>query len=96
MDHLEQDTQGTTSSTQEKYVKTANHPFQDSRSNLRVTNDERIPKLHLKTPLAIFTVSTMYFAQVYCLVGAGAVRTDLIHSPKPTSFPGTSPLGYRP
>lgn len=35
---------------------------------------EQVPPIRAKTVLAILAVSGTYFAQVYCLVGAGAVR----------------------
>lgn len=76
MDHFEQHAQGTTSPIPEKYAKTATSLVQDSGLSRQVTYEEGIPKVHSKTFLAIFAVSTMYFAQVYCLAGAGAVSTS--------------------
>lgn len=34
---------------------------------------DQLPPLHTKTIFAILAVAGIYFAQVYCLVGAGAV-----------------------
>ena len=42
--------------------------------------EEPRPHLHAKTFLAVFAVFGIYFAQVYCLVGAGAVSVTLLPS----------------
>lgn len=39
---------------------------------LNEVGEEPKPRLHTKTFLAVFAVFAIYFAQVYCLVGAGA------------------------
>lgn len=39
---------------------------------------KQIPPIRIKTVLAIIAVSGIYFAQVYCLVGAGAVSVVLL------------------
>ena len=41
-------------------------------------DDERVPQLHAKTYLALFTVCLIYFAQLVNLVGAGAVSDSLV------------------
>lgn len=92
MGRLERNVQGPSSSTPEKHANTATSLSQGSGSSLRVADEDRIPKIHSKTFLAIFAVSTMYFAQVYCLVGAGAVSADLLTH---LDNPNTIPPGYR-
>jgi len=50
------------------------------RAAAGVSNDgrgEQRPHLHAKTFLAIFAVCAIYFAQIYNVVGAGAVSTSL-------------------
>lgn len=44
---------------------------------LNEVGEEPRPHLHAKTFLAVFAVFGIYFAQVYCLVGAGAVSAPL-------------------
>lgn len=39
-----------------------------------VTSDEPAPHLHAKTFLAVFAVAMIYAAQLFSLIGAGAVR----------------------
>lgn len=54
----------------------------DSRNTaLNEVGEEPKPHLHAKTFLAVFAVFGIYFAQVYCLVGAGAVRVTLLPPP---------------
>lgn len=53
---------------------------------LSEVGEEPKPHLHAKTFLAVFAVFGIYFAQVYCLVGAGAVSVtlpSLSHHPGP-------------
>lgn len=44
---------------------------------LSEVGEEPKPQLHAKTFLAVFAVFGIYFAQVYCLVGAGAVSVTV-------------------
>ena len=37
------------------------------------SDNEPVPHLHLKTYLAVFTVCLIYYAQLFNIVGAGAV-----------------------
>lgn len=52
---------------------------------LNEVGEEPKPHLHTKTFLAVAAVFGIYFAQVYCLVGAGAVSVTV-------EFPTVSPL----
>lgn len=44
---------------------------------LNEVGEEPRPHLHTKTFLAVAAVFGIYFAQVYCLVGAGAVSVTI-------------------
>lgn len=49
---------------------------------LSEVGEEPKPHLHTKTFLAVFAVFGIYFAQVYCLVGAGAVSVTVAFPPR--------------
>lgn len=44
-----------------------------SDDNITHENDEPKPHLHAKTYLAVFAVCSIYFVQIYNVVGVGAV-----------------------
>jgi hypothetical protein len=55
------------------------HPSETLKTSIEDT-DEPVPHLHAKTYLTVFAVCLVYFAQVYNLVGAGAVSLNhLLH-----------------
>lgn len=67
------------SSVSEKESPINSTPTNDSVA-LDEVGEEPKPHLHAKTFLAVFAVFGIYFAQVYCLVGAGAVSVTLFPS----------------
>ncbi len=48
------------------------NPSETLKTSIEDT-DEPVPHLHAKTYLTVFAVCLIYFAQVYNVVGAGAV-----------------------
>lgn len=67
--------QGDLVQASEKIVHQGEHCNQSYESITDTTVPEHIPRIRTKKTLAILAVSGIYFAQVYCLVGAGAVST---------------------
>ena len=57
---------------QEKGIQSSQFAASDASSS----RSEPKPHLHAKTFLAVFAICVIYFAQIYNVVGAGAVSAD--------------------
>jgi hypothetical protein len=62
-----------TSPEHEKSQAVKHHESHFTSGSSIESGDEPRPHLHLKTYLAVLSVCMIYFAQIYNLVGAGAV-----------------------